>query len=523
MINAEKLIKRYDVAKPKRDKFKTLYEKVYSYILPDRYTQVEDKIEGQNTRLDLYTSVPEQSADHFVQRVQSLLTPVNQDWIGFEAGFAYTAGNNDPVEVNRALEQVSHICNVFKDVSNFDSEITSFYYDLIAGTAYLFVGEGEADNPLVFKTIPFKQMVIEEGYDGTPDHFYREFKIKNELVKEQWKDAKFEYDEEKAQEEAELLECTYKDGARWTYCVIHKEQKKVIVEKMFKSSPFICLRWTKSSSEIYGRGPGLKALSDIRTLNKIKEYSLRALGFTIPVFTASIDGNYDVEDFVFAPGAINPVPSNLSTNPTIQQLAVSQQPDLQQYNATELEMDIKKNMFDTTIPNDPQQMTATEINQRAGELAEQLNNSFGRLVNEFLYPLVKRMAEVLQNFGYIDPDLELSRFNGFGYKIKINTALVTKQHSQDLQEIVNFLQLGAALDPNMTFIPKVVKMPELAVEVAKLSGVPYDKIRTADEIKALEEEEAQAMQMQQQQAMMDQVTMSNAIEQGKADAQQRNS
>lgn len=522
MIDAQKLIQRYTKARPGRDNFNSLYKKVYSYILPDRYTQVEDQIEGQNNRIDLYSSVAEQAADHFVQRVQSLLTPVNQDWIGFEAGFAYTAGNQDATEVNRQLEHVAHICNVFKDVSNFDSEITSFYYDLIPGTAYLFVGEGEPENPLVFKTIPFKQVVIEEGVDGTPDHYYREFKMKNELVKEQWTDAIYTYEERKAQEEVELLECTYKDKNKWTYCVIDKEHTKVIVEKSFRTSPFICLRWTKTSGEIYGRGPGLKALSDIRTLNKIKEYSLRALGFTIPVFTASTDGSYDVENFVFAPGAINPVPSNQTNNPTIQQLAVSQQPDLQQYNATELEMDIKKAMFDTTIPNDPTKMTATEINQRAGELAEQLNNSFGRLVNEFLYPLIRRIAEVLQNFGYIDPDLELTRFNGFGFKIKVNTALVTKQHAQDLNEIVNFLQLGAALDPNMTFIPKVVKMEELAVEVARLSGVPYDKIRTAEEIQALEEQEALEIQAQQQQAMIDQVQMSNAIEQGKADVQ-RNS
>ena len=127
MIEADKLIKRYDKAKPARDNFNNLYKKVYSYILPDRYTQVEDKVEGQNNRIDLYSSVAEQSADHFVQRVQSLLTPVNQDWIGFEAGFAYTAGGQDPVEVNKNLEQIAHICNVFKDVSNFDSEITTFY------------------------------------------------------------------------------------------------------------------------------------------------------------------------------------------------------------------------------------------------------------------------------------------------------------------------------------------------------------------------------------------------------------
>ena len=192
MINAEKLYKRYQTALAPRDRFKSLYEQVYQYVLPDRYTQVEDKSDGQKNRLDLYTSVPEQAGDHFVQRVQSLLTPVNTDWIGLEAGYAFTEGDGDLTAVNQSLEKIAHICNVFKDVSNFDSEITSFYYDLIPGTAYLFITEGKPDNPLVFKTIPFKEMVIEEGVDGYPSHFYREFKLKNELIKDQWKDAKRE-------------------------------------------------------------------------------------------------------------------------------------------------------------------------------------------------------------------------------------------------------------------------------------------------------------------------------------------
>lgn len=522
-MKPETLMKRYGIAQPKRDNFKTLYKKVYDYILPDKYTQIEDEVvEGQKNRVDLYTSVPEQSADHFVQRLQSALTPVNQDWIDFEAGFAYTADGGDATEVNDNLQKIAHICNVFKDVSNFDSEVTSFYYDLIPGTAYLMVTEGEPDNPLVFKTIPFKEMVIEDGIDGYPDHFYREFKMKAELVKEQWKDAKFEYEETKAQEEVELLECTYKENKSWIYQVIEKKDCKVIVEKKFRSCPFIALRWTKASGETYGRGCGLKALSDVRTLNKITEYGLRALGLTVPVFTASTDGGYDPSNFKVFPGAVNPVPSNMSNNPTIQQLQVSQQVDLQQYNATQLEMNIKKNMFDTTIPNDPNRMTATEINQRAGELMEQLNNAFGRLINEFLYPLVKRIVEILQNFGYIDSELDINRFNGFGYKIKINTALSNQQKYKELQNNLQFVQMAASIDPTFQFIGKVVKMEDLAVEIAKLSGVDYKFIRTVDEINALEDKEAANIQAQNQQNMVDQVAMSNAIEQGKADAK-RNS
>ena len=42
-MKPETLIKRYGIAQPKRDNFKTLYKKVYDYILPDKYTQIEEK------------------------------------------------------------------------------------------------------------------------------------------------------------------------------------------------------------------------------------------------------------------------------------------------------------------------------------------------------------------------------------------------------------------------------------------------------------------------------------------------
>jgi hypothetical protein len=236
------------------------------------------------------------------------------------------------------------------------------------------------------------------------------------------------------------------------------------------------------------------------------------------MFTASMDGNFNTDAVVLAPGALISVPSNMTTNPTLQQLSVVQQPDIEQYKAQELEMDIKKAMFDTTIPNDPSKMTATEINRRTGELAEQLNNSFGRLINEYMYPLVKRMIEILQNFGYLSDQINVVDFNGFGYKIKINTALARQQKTQDLNDILQYMSTALQIDPTQQLIAKVVDMDKLAIKMAELSGIPSDCIRTQDEIEMLRYQEQQSMRDQQVQAIDDNVAMSNAIEQGKANA-----
>ena len=78
--------------------------------------------------------------------------------------------------------------------------------------------------------------------------------------------------------------------------------------------------------------------------------------------------------------------------------------------------------------------------------------------------------------------------------------------------------MSASFDPTMQYISKVVDMNELAVEIAKLSGVPFKFVRTAEEIQQMQSQEAQSIAMMQEKQMADQVAMSNAIEKGKADA-----
>jgi protein-tyrosine-phosphatase len=73
----------------------------------------------------------------------------------------------------------------------------------------------------------------------------------------------------------------------------------------------------------------------------------------------------------------------------------------------------------------------------------------------------------------------------------------------------------------MQYISKVVKMNELAVEIANLSGVPFKFVRTAEEVEQMQAQEAQSVAIMQEKQMADQVAMSNAIEKGKADAKKQ--
>lgn len=520
----EELIKKQGEAEGEHSRFRQMYDDVYKFGMPGRYNAItEVDTNGQKNREILFSSVLEQACDEFVQRFQSLVCPVNSNWIDFEAGYMYQKDNQNTETVNKELSKVADILNVFKATSNYDTAFTEASYDLIPGTACLCLLEGTPDNPFRFSAIPFVDLYMCEGLSGDIDTYFRKMKIKNYLVKQQWKDAKFEYEDKKDDECADLIECTYYDYdiKQWHYVVIDVSKKKFIIERLYKCSPFIDLRWAKCAGETYGRGPGLKVIADFKTLNRIKEYSLRALAFTVPTFTVSTDNGFDPSKTKLLPGALNPVPTNATNNPTIAPLQINPMPELRNYNAEQLEMDIKRAMFASTIPNDPsRELTATEVARRVQELDNSLNNSFGRLL-EFLYRLSQRMVEVAQRFGYLQDDLDVRSFNGYGFKVKVNTQLANQQSKQEVSDMLQSLQIMAQFDPEMSYTSKVLNMNEMIPYVLDRMGVPNKFIRTPEEIEALEQQEGQAIAQAQANAAQMDVDVANAKEQGKVNAQRQ--
>ncbi len=525
MLEAKTILERFNNTTSEKSKFRTLYQPVYDYGMPDRYKNINENKDnaenGKNTMDYLFSSCFILASDEFVQRFQSLVAPVNNDWIDFEAGYVYDSGDNERAkdEVNKQLAQIAYMCNVYKNTSNFDAIFTQFCYDLIAGTALICIQPGDLERPMTYSVLPFNEVNIEDGTNGEAIAYYRTHKLKNRLVKIQWRDIDYSYEKGADEKETEFLEATYYDDGKknWVYAIIDKKTEKILLERISKTSPIIDLRWGKCSGETYGRGPGLKVIHDVITLNTIKEYSLRALAFSVPMFTGEEEG-MDFDKIQVRPGEIIPVLSNATNKPSLTQLEISQMPDLMQFNVTQLEMDIKRAMFASTIPNDPnRKTTATEINTRVNELANSLNNAFGSLI-DFLYRMIRRMIEVLQTFGYIPQDFDPKLFNGFGYKIKINTVLAAQQSARDAQQAINAIGVFAQFDPTMQMVGEHINLDKLIPYLADKLGIDNQFIRTEEEVNALRMERAKAMQAQQEQLAQTEVSVETAKEVGKVQA-----
>lgn len=242
--------------------------------------------------------------------------------------------------------------------------------------------------------------------------------------------------------------------------------------------------------------------------------SLRTLAFQLPIFLSRSADVFD-DDFLIEPGAINYVDSNETSNPTIRQLEVNGNNNIQQYNMDLLGMRIKKTMLDNTIPDNPNKQTATEILQRTSELNINISSTFGRIIVDFLYPLVRRMLEVIQEFGHFR-DFDINNIDGYGFKIIIKTALARQNQQQELQDGINALSIMASFDP--TIINKYVKLDKLMPHLLKLAGIDNKYLRSNEELEQYDIQQAQQQQAMTQEAMNNQIILSNQIEKGKEDA-----
>jgi hypothetical protein len=327
-------------------------------------------------------------------------------------------------------------------------------------------------------------------------------RMKAESIQRQWPDAKIpdtlqRLIEQKPTDDVELLEATIFDAKRGDYCyhVIWKEGKDELVYRRRKTSPWVISRYMKVAGEIYGRGPLMTALPDIKTLNKTKELLLKNASLAVAgVYTAADDGVLNPNTVKLVPGAIIPVARNGGPQgPALQALPRSGDFNVSQLVINDLVANIKRILLDESLPPDNMSArSATEIVERMKELAQNLGSAFGRLINETMIPLVAKILEVMDERGLIDMPL---RINGLEAKVVPVAPLAMAQNMEEVNAIIQYTQLmqGFGTDGALA-----IKTDAVVDYIGDKLGVPAAVRNTAAERAVLME----TMQQQQQEAAM---------------------
>ncbi len=503
-LKVEDIIKRAEVAQRKKDEFESLYRDAYEFALPQRqlYGYWEGQAQGAKKMARVFDSTAINSTQRFANRLQSGIFPPQRKWCRLEAG------NDIPVDrrqqAQAVLDQYNEKMFTVIKQSNFDIAIGEFLLDLAVGTAGMLVLPGDDVAPLNFIPVPMFLISYEEGANGQVDKVYRKMRMKAEAVKQQWKDAEFPVDvaqriATKPTDEIELLEATVYDIDRgdWCYHVIDKISKEELVYRRMKSSPWVISRYSKVAGEVYGRGPLLTALPDIKTLNKTLELVLKNASLAISgVYTAADDGVLNPQTVKLVPGAIIPVARNGGPQgESLKPLARSGDFNVSQIIIQDLRANIKRTLLDESLPPDNMSArSATEVVERMKELAQNLGSAFGRLINETMIPLVSRILSVMDERGLIDLPLQV---NGLEVRVAPVAPLAMAQNMEEINNIMQFMQITASMGAEGQL---AVKTGDLIDFLGDKLGVPSAVRNSAAERGFLMEEQKKLQQ--QDQAMM---------------------
>jgi hypothetical protein len=503
-LTPDEIIKRQSVAQTKKDEFQQLYQDAYEFALPQRqlYGVWDGGSTGSKKMQRVFDSTAINSTQRFANRLQSVVFPPQRKWCRLEPG--------QDIPFDRK-PQAQAILDAYGDKmftllrqSNFDIAMGEFLLDLAVGTACMMVQPGDDVMPINFIPVPLFLVTYEEGANGQVDNVYRKIRMKGESIQRQWRDAEIP-DElarriaDKPTEDIELLEATVHDAKRGDYCyhVIDKHSKAELVYRRMRSSPWVISRYMKVAGEIYGRGPLMTALPDIKTLNKTKELLLKNASLAVAgVYTAADDGVLNPNTVKIVPGGIIPVARNGGPQgPSLQALPRSGDFNVAQLVISDLVQNVKRILLDESLPPDNMSArSATEIVERMKELSQNLGSAFGRLINETMIPLVTKILEVMDERGMIDLPL---RVNGLEVKVSPTSPLANAQAMDEVNAAMQFAQLTQGMGAEGS----------VAVKFGDMIDYLGDKLGVPASIRNSAAERAFMLEQQQQQAAMQQAMM----------------
>lgn len=501
---------RYKKAMTDNSLWESTLRDCYDYCLPNRNLFNYDQ-PGQKKMDHIYDSTAIDSIQVGASKLQENIAPIWRDWAKLEPSGevkrlqGFKEAEN---EITKNLEEITEITFEYIHNSNFSTQFYEAVLDLMIGTGTLRCDEDldDPNQPINFTAIPQMLVGFEEGPKGTIETHWRRVKMKARNIKREYvgfeaSQAVNKIIDKSPNEEVELIEGLVFDPKDKVYhgiVWVDGEERLSWHEDYQDSSPFITSRYTKVSGEKRGRGPALWALPDIKTLNKIKEFSLQKAAIDLAgIYTGVDDGQTNPYNMTISPGVVIPVASNNNQNPTLARLDTNQRLDLVLFEVESLQNNIRRAFFNDLRDPDSPVRSATEIAIEARELAKRVGSAFGRLQTELLVPILNRVMWILKRRGIIQP----VKIDGREVAVKFTSPLAQAQDAEDLlavQQAVEFTLNTAGPEA----LKMAYKTEDFGTFAAKKVGMSQELVRSpAEKAKVIEAGAAMAKQEMEQGGM----------------------
>ena len=504
----------------KRSNWESHWQEVADLMLPRKAEITRQRARGDKRNVAIFDATAVHALELLAASLHGMLTSSANRW--FSLRFKET-GLNESDEAKEWLEDATKRMYDVIAKSNFQQEIFECYHDLIAfGTSCLMIEEDQED-VLNFSARHIKEVYIQENKKGYVDTLYRRFKMSAQATTEKFGIENVSKEIINILKKAPFDDIDLVHVIRPRYDFDPQKQDKpnmpfqsiyfeygtghIISIGGFKENPYVIPRYLKSSTEQYGRSPGMNALPDVKVLNKMVEHSLKAAAKQIdPPLLIPDDGM--LAPIRMSPGSINYYRSG--SRDRIEPLNINANNALT-LNSENQRRDAINKMFhiDQLVITENRNMTATEVLQRQEEKMRILGPVLGRLQSELLSPLVTRVFNIMLRNQLFMPSPDILQQQELN--IEYVSPMALAQRGQELQSLMKGLELFGSLAQTMP-VMDYIDENGLVKNIISILGLPAKVIKSDAEVEKIRADRAQqeAQMMEQQQALAETQMAKNA-------------
>jgi len=415
------LIARTDRLFEDKRPYEAAWTAVRQYMAPDAADFNRQDVPGATNRDLIVSGFGEAALDEAAETLVDLACNVATRWKGLAIGRGEL-----PVEMHAErvwLEAANDMMlGVYADPrSRFVPAINAVALDQLAfGTSCMYLVARPGDIP-IFEHRPLAEIAAGEGEDGFVDECVWEFEWTAKQAFQKWggklpeKICEAAADAKKCHDKFKFRHYVYprsdyddrrRDARarRFRECWIAVNEKALIDENGFFSFPYIVGRANKRGSQPYGRGRAIKALADVKMLQRVRRSVIQGAEKIInPPTQSPDDGVMGAPDL--RPGMDNPVrPEYLMRNAGIQPITTGARPDIGLDFEQAVMADIDRPLLGKAraIPREPR-MVVNQIIAIEQENMRAAAKPVGEFQTEVLGPLDARLFDIMQREGAFGP------------------------------------------------------------------------------------------------------------------------
>ena len=515
-MNCNDIIKRFSVQELDRKTADSTYDLISRYVVPFRGdffkpNDTEGEVNWREARYKFDDTAPH-ACEMLASAMQADLTNPATQWFGLSF-------RNKELMKDEEIARWLGMCQseMYKELqeSNFDLEAAEFYTDLCSYGMGNITEEAESEiewKGLDFKALPLKDTYFEENIKGQVAVLYRRIKWTAGQIAEKFGDKIPDSIKSKAEsgsnDKHEIIFCVYPRKDKMTNdtskildpldrpygfkYVLRAGNEMLGEEGGYYEMPNFVTRWRKVSGSKLGHSPAHVCLSDILSANQLVEETFEALGKVIDPSTIVTKRGL-LSDLDLGRGGLTVARSKED----IWSYESKARFDIGDLKLSELQNSINKAFYvDQLMLKESPAMTATEAQIRYRLMQRLLGPTLGRLMNDFLDPLIKRTFNIMYRAGRF-PERPTSIPNGTILDIEYTGPLAQAQRMSQNQATMNWvvsLTQMAQADPN------VLDLPDFdAIARGLADGVPVEYLKGAKAVKQIRDER------QQKQAQMEQM------------------